>query len=292
MRYFLKRNTVDCINELDISEQDFNDLVEAKATLRKALEIEDMYEQLLASYVELEQDVLSLTVKHMVFHDSGYSEIHKKRSIVNRRIFSVLATAKLYVDRIDSETARCSGVEEHKESVKAFRSAEYESLREYRFVEALRNSVQHHSLPVHGMSFGSKWDGEKTENQYSSAYYANKVELAKNAGFKRSVLNETPERVDLLSEVRVYIAALSHVHIQVRGLIDHAVSNARQLIETHIKQYEGFDSGGSLGLVAVSYENDEKYEAVPILLDWDDVRLSLVSKNRALTNLERRFARS
>jgi hypothetical protein len=294
MRCFLKRNAIDCIKEMEITETAFNDLKEAKRVLRKALDIEDKYELLISTYLELEKDALSLSVNYMVLHDSSYIEIQKKRNLINKRLVALLTTARLYLDRIASEAYSCTKTKSDKKKVKAFTSEKYDSLKEYRFVEALRNSVQHHSLPIHGMNFGAQRVEGKTgsANQYTSSFFANKVEFEQTKSFKKSVLDEMPDQVDILNEIRVYISAISHIHSQVRELIDEAVKASRQTLEEIISQYEVSDSGNTLGLVAVCEVSEEDYEAVPVLLDWDDVRISLVKKNKHLINLQKRFIRS
>ncbi len=294
MGYFLKRNTIDCAEQMDITEAEFNELKEAKRVLRRALDIEDKYELLISSYIELEQDALCLNVKHMVSNDFDYIEIQKRRTLINKRLVSILTTARLYLEKIAKEASSCTNNPTDKDVVDGFRSEKFDTFREYKFVEKLRNIVQHHSLPVHGMTFGTKLIESECgdSHQYTSSFMANKEELEKSDRFSQELLDELPEKLDLLHEIRVYISAISDIQRQVRGLINEAVTTSRNALENMINRYKDFDESGAKGLVAVHETSDDDYEAVPILLDWDDVRLSLVKKNQPLVNLDKKFVRS
>ena len=104
---------------------------------------------------------------------------------------------------------------------------------------------------------------------------------------------ECPEKIDLMKSVRIYIERLSHIHSEIRKLIELSVSRARDVTENTLNEYKELNDQKIIGLYAYG-ESDEtsstniKFE-FPVLLDWDDVRINLLAKNKKLINLSKRY---
>ncbi|GAB6071143.1 hypothetical protein JCM30760_22400 [Thiomicrorhabdus hydrogeniphila] len=295
MRYYLESQLINPTPQIELTEEEFNKIKHAKSTLKAALEIEDKYDLIVSAYVDLEKDVLALTTENMVRWRSSYESFHETRTLVNRRLITILTAARLYLDRLPSKVAKCTDNRAIKSEVESLKSHEYDTNFEYRFIEALRNSVQHSNLPVHSVSHGIKRldiDTDKDVNQYKSSYMANKSEFVSDGNFKRAVFKELPEKVDLLHSVRVYIACLSNIHIQTRALIKEFSDDARTVIENQITVYGEANEQNTVALEAVKENGLTKVESFIVMTDWDDVRLSLIKKNGLLKNLEKRFIRS
>jgi hypothetical protein len=170
---------------------------------------------------------------------------------------------------------------------------EYDDNFEYRFMEALRNYVQHRGAPVHRISIGSQWtDIDKTNglNEYSIYFSAKKDKLLSDNSFKKSVLNQMPDEVNLCVATRKYIESVSYIHQQAREMIECNVVKARRTFEDTISLYKAENEGKSIGLHAFVFDDNRKIDEVPLFLDWDDVRERLVIQNRQLINLSKRYA--
>jgi hypothetical protein len=293
MRYHLASQLINPTPQVDLTEEGFLKIKEAKKILRAALDIEDKYDLIISAYVDLEKDVLALTTENMVRFSSSYESFHETRTLVNRRLITILTAARLYLEKLPSTAVKCTNNQSTATEIDSFKSCEYGLHFEYRFMEALRNSVQHSNLPVHSVSHGFKRiEAETGTNQYKSSYMANKSEFASDKNFKRTVFNELPEKIDLLFATRVYIASLSNIHIQTRALIKDSVDDARTIIEDQIIVYSEAINQNVFALEAIKKSEAEIVESIPIMIDWDDVRISLVKKNGHLKNLEKRFIRS
>jgi hypothetical protein len=130
--------------------------------------------------------------------------------------------------------------------------------------------------------------------EFLTNIYALKEVLEANGEFKASVLNEMPKDVDLKAAVRRYVESLSHIHAWVRGYIDQRVSDARRAIEAAHATYQATGAENVLGLEAIALADDgiTHKTSVPLLLEWDDIRMRMIKRNAKLVNLSKRYASS
>src|SRR4051794_1941786 len=102
------------------------------------------------------------------------------------------------------------------------------------------------------------------------------IESLANREFKPRVLNEMPQDVDLKVAVRRYVDSLSHIHAWVREYIER-VSDARRVVEIAHASYKSAGATDVLGLSAVALAHDgvTHESSVPLLLEWDDIRIRM-----------------
>ena len=105
----------------------------------------------------------------------------------------------------------------------------------------------------------------------------------------KTVLDEMGEEVDLKSATRCYIECISNVHCAARKMIEDSANTSRKLIIDAHKQYAESYSESLVGLSACAWSDGEQVSSVPLLLDWDDIRLKLLKRNRKMTNLQKRY---
>lgn len=294
MKYFVRRFTLDCIKVKEIDQSIFDALKDSRELLYSARVIEEKYDLLIQNYLEFEQEVLSKLVENMVTNQIGYDDFYELRSVLNRRIVNFLTSAKLYSDQIQKHVNTCMN-DCVNEKVKDFFRDEYDTNFEYRFMEALRNYVQHYCLAVHHITMNSSWerDVEPFQQVNKIKICALKSELVLDKSFKRGVLNEMDNEVDLLRAIRVYMSSFGGIHNKIRRLICDNVNIARDLVQKTIDDYRLIDTGDVIGLNAYSVEGSDPFslpiETCPVMLDWDDVRLNLQRRNDGVTNLGKRY---
>ena len=276
--------------ELDYSE--FQALRQARSCLSNALAIEEKYELLLSNYLDLEKECLSLTVDFMVGKSSKveYRTFFDISLLLNRKIVNFLTSVRLYIDQLQYNFRACMPNEEDRLHSKF--SLEYDSFFEYRFMEALRNYVQHKGLAIHNTKIDRMSKNKKVE--YVIRVFTYKAELKSDEKFKKVILEEMPDKVDLIQAIRIYIESINKIHLQIRNLISSNVNSSRRLIEDYIERcHDSGNSGGDI-LHAISYEprelTNEIIESFPLLLEWDDIRISLIEKNGELTNLDKKVS--
>lgn len=295
MNRYLQADVLHANPSLPLTEEEFDALREARATLQAALAIEEIFDLLLTNYRELELSALKFAVDDLTSPRVEYGSFFSIRSELNRRTLNLLSAARLYLDQAPQWVSEMStDATPIRERTHHF----YDSLFEYRFMEALRNHVQHVGFAVHGVTMGSTWlpKGERQRLETQVIPYAMKSALAEDKQFKAKLggklLEECSEKIFILPAVRKYVEALSAIHREIRAKTGTIVSAARGLLQQKIEDHETQAGERIPGLAAIAKNNGIIEERIPVFLDWDDVRISLVKKNPAGGNLSKHYVTS
>jgi hypothetical protein len=290
MKHYLRIQAMGHFPELPISEDEFQAIKTARAVLSAAFALEESYDLLISNYVELEQELLLAAAETLARDRHAYDSFFDLRATINRRAVNLLTASRLYLDQAPQYLGACASTPETaKSELKKRLSAHYDSSYSYRLLEALRNHVQHCGLAVHKLSIGSRWTGDPSSSVLEASVlpFAVRRHLAEDNQFKKTVLLETPEEVNLMGCIREYLQCLGDIHKHLRSIVASAAENARTLLQSHISQHSVASSGQVLGLAAVRSDPATENQTVSLLLDWDDVRLQLIKRNRTLANLSR-----
>lgn len=299
MNYAIQIWALGTYPQININKEEFDKLRQSRQCLSNALAIEEKYELLLSNYSDLEKECLNVTSDSMLRNDIGYANIFEIRLTFNRRIVNLLTSTKLYIDQIQQHVKACIPEDaDITEKIKALFSNEYDAHFEYRFMEALRNYVQHRGLAVHSTMLGSRWTSHEDngELEYTTRLFTHRSEVESDKAFKKSISNEMPEKVELIYACRIYIEAISKIHCYIRKLLVQVSESSRNLIAQNINEYEETYKKKPFGLSAVCFipkqPVNEILEKFPLLLEWDNIRIDLIKKNGELKNLRKRFVSS
>lgn len=279
--------------EIEISESEYYALQKARNILSNALEIEEKYEIVISNYLDFEQEILNATTKYMIREHLDYSDFFEVRLGFNIRLVNLLTAVRLYVDQLNQNVTEClNGNKKAKDDVKKLFSKEYDENLYYRFMEALRNYVQHRGIPVHWTQQNSRWTSLDDDGmiEYSIELASQRIYLEEDKKMKKSVLAEIDDKVDLKAATRCYVESISRVHDAERGMISDAIDCSRKLIEEAHRKYAQEYTDSLVGLSACKLDGHKQISSIPLLLDWDDVRVSLQKRNKKLTNLSKRYA--
>lgn len=291
MKYTLRAEVLDHCTTIELSETEFEDIRLARKTLDAAFALEEIYNLLLANYGELEVCAIQAATNEMIHWKVGYEDAFNVRNEINRRVINFLSTARLYVDQTQQWTREAGG---DPTLVKAELSAQYDEFAEYRFIEALRNHAQHCGLAVHGVITQNTWlpKGQAEKLEICVQPYAAKASLQADSKFKKTVLAECSDRVILLPSIRRYVESIGHIQKVVRSQVEPNAVTARAQLDSRISAYTVTVGNEVPGLVALAIKGDVTVERIPILVNWDDVRLKLLQRNRSLSSLSRAYVTS
>lgn len=280
-QYLLRKNTFDCREEIVLSEIEYLECKESKIKLSAIFSIEEKYHIILNNYLDFEKSVLNISLLNEINSVGDYQEFYEFKSELNTKIINILTSIRLYVDTIETHVSEIINDKEIKILVKSYKSEEYEDKFHYRFMEAFRNYIQHSGLAVHRFSLNSRWNQDWTKREISIEIYAQKYLL--DSKFKALILNEMADEIDLKECIRSYIDSMGVIHSKIRNLVSSTIDTARSNVELmhsrYIKEYDG--SGISLSINKIS--KNEDFESVPILLEWDDIRINLQKKYKVPT---------
>ncbi|MFJ9992391.1 hypothetical protein ACIQSO_16785 [Pseudomonas putida] len=293
-QYYLRQAFYGNIQSLELSESEFNEIVKSKEVLSSALSIEEKYDLVLGNFIDFERELLLLTMEGMIDISFDYGRAYNIISVLNRRVANFVTLGRNYTELISSLASKC--VEDKDvvaRRVKSLTRQLYDASFEYRFAEALRNHVAHSADAVHSVSSPSKWllehDKKAETLVFNLEVFSVKERLEVNSSFKKSVLNECENKIDLKKVLRKYMGSISEIQEQVRGIIKDSVSRSRDLIQGFTDKYKEVNDGESFGLAAYSAKEIEAGKSpVSISLEWDNIRIKLEGKNQSISNIDKR----
>lgn len=295
MNYVLRLDVIHRAPEVPITEEEALGARKARKVLNTAFALEEAYDLLVSNFLELDQDALCEAARYVVQDSRRYEEWFEQRARANRRVVNLLTAARLYLDHVPQHLSEC--VSNTNDAVREFKqatAAQYDSRFSYRFMEALRNHVQHSGLAVDIVEHNSQWSGKEPEviNETRISLFSKREHLEENRKFHKKTLKEMPPRVELLQASREYLEGLGAVHGTVRKIINPPALEARRVFQGLIDGYASVNDGHTLGLSIMRVDGNEQEKVIPVFLEWDDVRLKLVERNTTLVNLSSRVAAS
>ena len=293
MKYLVRKLVLASVPEYEISADDFARVHRSQVVLLNALAIEEKYEILISNFIDFERTAVNLALTDAIRDIATHVEMFENRVALNTRLVNLLSAARLYLDQLPQHLTGAASTElsEQKKQLKSKCSQEYDEHFEYRFMEALRNHVQHRGTPVHLTTYQSEWKSVETDRymEFSIRVTATRERLSEDDTFKKGVLEEMPDDVDLAHALRRYVESISNIHCFARSVIQNDVEAARAFIESLRGRYSQLYSESLVGLSARQVDDDGLSSAsVPLELNWDDVRVGLQKRNKRLVNLTKR----
>lgn len=300
MKYKIIRAVSGSPGFVELMREEFIRIREAKRCLFAILGIEDKFDLLLANYIELERELLNLTLYQMIYRKLQWSDFRTDVELVNMRIANMLSSARLYLDQVAHDLDNLYGADsEIANAVRDGRARQYDGKLGYRTMEAVRNYIQHCGLPVHSMTYHMSKDelGVAASGiQYNVVPYLHPANLEEDGTFKRRVLAELKTRgtkIPIMPLVREYVEGLAEVQGKLREKCDASVRSseailagvkekARQAFPDHIQ-----------GLSVVSEDDKGMCSEIHQIFDDPIKRLkNLQRKNSTLNNLPARYVTS
>ena len=294
MRYVLRKYGLGNEHEIDISESEYFALQRARNILSNALAIELKYEIVISNYLDFEQEILNSTTKHMIRGHLDYTDFFEVQLGLNIKIVNLLTAVKMYRDQLKQNVKKClNGDKNAKDDVEKLFKNELSNNQYFRFMEAFRDYVQHYGIPVHWTGLNSRRTSLEDDFmlEYTIELASLRIYLEEDKKMKKSgVLNEIDDKVDLKAATRSCIESISIVHEAARSMIADSIDCSRKLIEEAHQKYAQ-EYKDSEELIACKLDDgNEQISSIPLLLYWDDIRVSLQKRNRKLTNLRKRYA--
>ena len=288
MKYLVTRMGQRGDSAITITKSEYIALKEAKDILSAGLNIEQQYEVLISNYEDFEKEIVSVAIEHMLYVVGDFRQYHAR---LNRRIINLLTTSRLYRDQVKQRMKVIiqSSSEKGIDKVEDLFTEKNHKHLEYRFMEQLRNHVQHFDFPVDMLSLSSWVENLNQPNMEMPStveFASDKKRLRADPQFNKQVIGEIEDTVDLKQMTRKYVECLSVIQGSIRSLILEKLSEARELIEECINRYREEVDGQTSSVTVIAFEEGgEDKEEVYLSLSGDDLRLELTKKNRTLTNL-------
>lgn len=276
-----------------LTQHEYEDVRRARDLLLEVLFIEQKFDLLVDDYLEFETEVLEIGARELVRGARGWTEFQDWRNHMNRRVVNLVSAARMYLDHTKHHLGKIERtVPGVKSSIEQAMSAQYDEALGYRFMEALRNYVQHRGYPIHGVTYGASRTDQGTA--YVVTPYVEWARLEEDGKFKATVLAELKilgERIDIRPFVREYMERLGKVHQMIRDQLQTVVGASDTLIREAIERYrkEPPTDDSIIGLAAVKRVGHTYSDSIPLFEDLLDYRKSFEKRTGKLTHLAKRY---
>lgn len=278
---------------IEFGREEYENIRKAAQRLIVGNEIEDVFDVLIANYVEFEKEILSIAVDESILLPAP-EELFDHKLTLGRRLTNVMTAARAYRDQMPSlikDLEAAYGRQEFENLL----SEQYDARFGYRLMEALRDHAQHVAQPVERMTVcRRRTKEERFESRIEISI--SRAELLGNerlkASFRREIAQDDAKGYRLIPALRNYVAGIGAAHekLRVEGLkcIDEARAHVEQAWEK-LRSAEG--SKRSLTGVGIVERRANGTFAASHELSTNLVnRLrKLQSKNATFVNLERRY---
>ena len=285
----------------EIEKARYDSIKESKRVCILALGFEERLQLVLDNFHDWETELLEQAHRNLLWKTGNHGEAMQERLSLDRHMVNLLTSLRLYIDQTDHGLSELFGNPSTElESIKIFRSKLYDQNLGYRFLEALRNHVQHCGLPIHIISYNQALVEQPKGANLSQVTVAPKInieELAANGGFKKTVLAELRKlgikQLDARPFTREYISCLNIIHKEIQSTIKSRFEKAKQIYETTVAEFSVID-GQSIQLprIICSNANGQIHETVELTTNFLRYHSELIGRNSKVEDIRTVFVSS
>jgi len=251
---------------IKVDKDRYEDLLSSRNVLLESLFLEEKFDLLMENYYDLEKDILSSSLRYLIFYGNIQKQLHDTRLSITRSLINLLTTCRLYIDQSNHHIKLIVGSKSKiKEEHQKTKSNEYDSNLSYRILEELRNHAQHKGYPFHIITFSTKLvEPELGSPVVTSVIPKLSVKRLKGeGGFKQKVLNELCEigkdEIDLRPHIRSYIDSLQNIHRKLRKSTEDIVELSINKLEMACELFSNENPDCELGsLSLIEFLNPSK----------------------------------
>jgi hypothetical protein len=287
LKFHISENQVSRLKTVRLEVSELNELKSARSKLLAILSLEDLYDQIIESFLEFKTQLYSNSLSLINNFRRDYNEHHEVRSKLNRQLFNTLNLSKIYLDKNFHERKKNYFVKNitedlalHEECI-VLRNKIYDENSNYRLGCGLRNLAQHSTLPIHTYSVGTEHLQEDKNKSIRAQFH---LPLAKEnlikSGIKKNILTSFGEIVDLHEVMDGYIYAISQMHMQNRKLTESTITGAVNTFLSKTKEIETVYGKDNFGIGV--FDNDERL--FHLELEWYEVVKYLKHKHAVAVN--------
>jgi hypothetical protein len=294
MSFALTRTVFEEHLRVTVSTEEAAAIEEAVRGVSGALSIEEKFNLLLENFAEFESELLQRALDRSLFRSYEWTSLVGELHHLNRRLVNFLATARLYLDQVPHNLSTLFGQDSPiGAQFVAVKHREYEARLGYRVMEALRNYMQHRSLPIHFISHRvarREFPAGKLVEHIVTAEIRPE-DYREDGKFKADVLKELEalgERVELPPLVREYVAGLASLHAELRTVLASYTSRWDGIIRSAGENFLSAGANTLTGLALVELSGDRTYRTVThISAGPVERRKALEERNRHAQHYER-----
>jgi hypothetical protein len=277
---------------IELTAKRFAEIKLARRDCLFAMELEEKLTLLASNYIELEVELLRQAQESVIWRYRSHNESMLRRLSLDRHLVNFLTACRLYLDQTDHGISALFGNPSSElAAIKAFKSKLYDDNWGYRFMEALRNHVQHAGLPVNTICNSCSRSSGKGQDfaEYCVIPKAQIRSLRENPEFKMAVLDELPgdqKEIDLREPAREYMSCLFQLHSQLRSQVAARVAAGRPIYMRAVNEYSNHEGQTVHFPTIISQDGDGPVvETVSLVTDFLTYYDDLKQRNTANENI-------
>ena len=288
-KYYIEYKSVGKKSRIEISRHEFNSIVWAKRVLTSFFSITESYRIIVESYRAIERAKYDASLNHILCSNQ-FANFMNDRIFLNAPVIWYLSSCYFFHSAIKRLLPKVL-LKEQIDTYNCYRNDVYEASKEYMFIESLRNYVTHRDLPVHTLRYANfKEDPSRikeSENVVSISLQIPREILEKDKKFKKHVLTEMPDMIDIILCIRCHLEGIWKLHNFIVENFDYVSENARKIISNAI----GMIGEDDLRIPqAIATQDDNiAIEEEPLILYWDEARKKELENLGNLSHLSKRY---
>ncbi len=305
MKYKLSTIAIGPKRAVEITEGEYDEIVKAMNSLYAATFIEERLDLVVENFYEYENELLILANHFAIFQDLSPLSGSDDRNRVIRRIANLLSACRMYIDQSHYHIKHIYGDKSEKnQQLRNLKSTQFDLRLGYRFLESLRNYVQHRGIPVDSLKYSSHTLREREQSQLLHIVVpiirVTTLEANKkfNNKFKEEIIPELraiaiDDEVDIRPLIREYVGCIGKIQESLREILKSDFEYWERIVEQVISKFRSKvgDDISVAGLSAVIEDENGKWlERTEIYQGTIKRRLQLEHKNRIYRFLEKKYA--
>jgi hypothetical protein len=281
---------------ISISKEQYENFGNARRCLSSIRGLEEKFLVVCESYRDFEIFNFDVNINDLIFNISFGHDMNNYIAGMNRKIMHVLTCTKLYLDSICRHYKAISGDKDCQFTNK-LRNDAFDKFFEYRVMEAVRNFIQHESLPINSATFGSKKEKLGAPAIYYAEYKLDTSNLDKNNGFKKEIITEINKQggiLNLKNALRLYFSHICEIHSSIRKKIFDRRANAENRISDAQKMWLDTFSDYRKDLLSVKIgafsngKENKNFKSYSVSTQIDEYRRYIEMRTGFIGNMSRR----
>ena len=293
MSHIIYRAVLSSEPVIDITAQEYSNVVQARDGLNEVISAEEKFDVLMENYVELEGTLLSIAVRDVAFSNYEYNHILSLRTLISRRMSNLLSSARLYRDAYRQTLKRTLGNQNQETSrLSALLLDADAQPMAFKIIEAVRNYAQHQELPVSKISLSrSRVDSRVA---FCVIPYIDASEVSRGRDIKpdiRAALELLGDKANPMDHLREYVEHIGEAHERFRSAVKAQMEIWEKTIIGMIERYKILhpENKDTVLAVGVRTGKDTISGSVHLVRESIQYRKFLHDKNRSSANLSKRF---
>jgi len=277
-----------------ISEKEYKLLIDVQCSLLKVLEIEEKYNIIIENYKEFELSLMEISLENALHYDPKWTSFRNEIRKTDRKANSLLSSCTIYTKYITEDIGKLGKkfdclVEKISKVIKRI----YSNSFEYRFMEELRNHVQHCGFSITNFTFERGWESYASEEKLRQEpfFYVNTKKISEidkkiASKFEEEFKDLPDNKIDLKIYIRKYIESLSELNDYIRNELEHNIKEWIDILH-EFKSKHKRKTNSNLPYITIFKKNKGIMEEKNLFFDYIKARKKLVNKNKKLANLQK-----